>query len=408
MTLKKDLFEFVSQARLVDMIDFKRTAFDKAIKTSAFTNIDFVHSKWPLVSLGNLVSTPPQYGANVAATEGNPLTDYRYIRITDITDSGELNNDWKTAERIDEQYILTDKDLLFARSGATAGKPFLYRKKFGKALFAGYLIRFRFTEKVIPEYVFQFCLAEEYRTWVLAHRSGTAQPNINAQQYSSFKLPLAPLDIQEKVVVECDAIDKKVEEARVQIAKAESDIEQVFSNSIRNATETLRLSDSRIFNLFIGRRVVSNEIVQDGQYKVVSANVHDEFGRINSSVLDDFSVPSVLWGIDGDWMVNYIEKGILFAPTDHCGVIRVLDERKILPKYLTYPLLKAGEQERFSRANRASTERVRALTITVPNIDIQKDVVTKVLEWEAKIAIAKAIINDSAERKQAILDKYLK
>lgn len=194
----------------------------------------------------------------------------------------------------------------------------------------------------------------------------------------------------------------------MQIAKAESDIEQVFSNSIRNATETLRLSDSRIFNLFIGRRVVSNEIVQDGQYKVVSANVHDEFGRINSSVLDDFSVPSVLWGIDGDWMVNYIEKGILFAPTDHCGVIRVLDERKILPKYLTYPLLKAGEQERFSRANRASTERVRALTITVPNIDIQKDVVTKVLEWEAKIAIAKAIINDSAERKQAILDKYLK
>ena len=408
VVIPEDLSEFVSQARLVDMIDFKRTAFDKAIKTSAFTNIDFVHSKWPLVSLGNLVSTPPQYGANVAATEGNPLTDYRYIRITDITDSGELNNDWKTAERIDEQYILTDKDLLFARSGATAGKPFLYRKKFGKALFAGYLIRFRFTEKVIPEYVFQFCLAEEYRTWVLAHRSGTAQPNINAQQYSSFKLPLAPLDIQEKVVVECDAIDKKVEEARVQIAKAESDIEQVFSNSIRNATETLRLSDSRIFNLFIGRRVVSNEIVQDGQYKVVSANVHDEFGRINSSVLDDFSVPSVLWGIDGDWMVNYIEKGILFAPTDHCGVIRVLDERKILPKYLTYPLLKAGEQERFSRANRASTERVRALTITVPNIDIQKDVVTKVLEWEAKIAIAKAIINDSAERKQAILDKYLK
>mgnify|MGYP005891067027 FL=1 len=176
----------------------------------------------------------------------------------------------------------------------------------------------------------------------------------------------------------------------------------------KNAIKALRLSDSRIFNLSIGRRVVSNEIVQDGQYKVVSANVHDEFGRINHSVLDDFSVPSVLWGIDGDWMVNYIEKDILFAPTDHCGVIRVLDETEILPKYLTYPLLKAGEQERFSRANRASTERVRALEITVPDIDVQKDVVDKVLECEVKIAEAKTLISSSEERKQAILDKYLK
>lgn len=102
-------------------------------------------------------------------------------------------------------------------------------------------------------------------------------------------------------------------------------------------------------------------------------------------------------------MVNYIEKNILFAPTDHCGVIRVLDETEILPKYLTYPLLKAGERERFSRANRASTERVRSLTITVPDIDTQKDVVAKVRECETLIAEANSIIDNSAKRKQAIL-----
>ena len=260
----------------------------------------------------------------------------------------------------------------------------------------------------MPEYVFQFCLAEEYRKWVLAHRGGTAQPNINAQQYSSFNIPLPPTNVQENIIQECDTVDKEVEKARLQVAKLESQIKHVFSVATRNATKTLRLSDSKIFNLLIGRRVVSNEIVQNGQYKVVSANVHDEFGRINHSVLDDFSIPSVLWGIDGDWMVNYIEKDILFAPTDHCGVIRVLDETEIIPKYLSYPLLKAGEQERFSRANRASTERIRALSITVPDIDTQKDVVTTVLKCEAKIAEAQAVINSSAERKQAILDKYLK
>ena len=214
--------------------------------------------------------------------------------------------------------------------------------------------------------------------------------------------------LQENIVNECNVVDEEVKKAIKQIEDAESEIEQAFSNATKNATKTLRLSDSHIFNLSIGRRVLSNEIIQNGQYQVVSANVHDEFGRINHSVLDDFSVPSILWGIDGDWMVNYIEKNILFAPTDHCGVIRVLDETEILPKYLTYPLLKAGERERFSRANRASTERVRSLTITVPDIDTQKDVVAKVRECEALIAEANSIIDNSAKRKQAILDKYLK
>ena len=226
--------------------------------------------------------------------------------------------------------------------------------------------------------------------------------------YEQMPIPDAPQDVIEKIVNECNTIDKEVEKARKQISEAESKIEKVFSNSIKHATKTLRLNDIRIFNLSIGRRVVSNEIVQDGQFQVISANVHEEFGRINSSVLDDFSVPSVLWGIDGDWMVNYIEKNIPFAPTDHCGVVRIIDETEILPKYLTYPLFKAGERERFSRASRASTERVRALSITVPDIDTQKDVVAKVLECETKIAEAKAIIDCRAERKQAILDKYLK
>ena len=215
-------------------------------------------------------------------------------------------------------------------------------------------------------------------------------------------------EIIKSIVIETEAVDKEVKKARKQIENAESEIEQTFFNATKNATKILRLNDSRIFNLSIGRRVVSNEIVPNGQYQVVSANVHDEFGRIDYSVLDDFSVPSILWGIDGDWMVNYIEKNILFAPTDHCGVIRVLDETEILPKYLTYPLFKAGERERFSRANRASTERVRSLTMIVPDIDTQKDVVAKVKECETLIAEAKSIIDDSAKRKQEILDKYLK
>lgn len=411
VVVPEDLSEVVSQARLVDMIDFKRTAFDKAIKTSAFTNVEFVHSKWPLASLGSLVSAPPQYGANVAATEGNPLSDYRYIRITDITDSGELNNDWKTAERVDEQYILTDKDLLFARSGATVGKPFLYREKFGKALYAGYLIRFRFTEKVMPEYVFQFCLAEEYRKWVLAHRGGTAQPNINAQQYSSFKLPLAPPDVQAKVVIECEAIDKEVEKAKEQIFEANEQIEQILSG-VHSETKPLRTvapfaTDRIDFDRISATDYITTDNMLQDFEGVRPYAGEPQIGNVTEYKCGDILMSNIrpylkkIWLADHDGGCN--PDVMVFRPTS-----------EVLPEFVYYMLRRQAfidyvmsdvKGMKMPRGNKDNTIRY---TIPIPLPKIQLQIVAEVSAFEAKIAEAQAIINNSAERKQAILDKYLK
>ncbi|MDO4310287.1 MAG: restriction endonuclease subunit S, partial [Prevotella sp.] len=397
----EDLSEFVSQARLVDLIDFKRTAFDKAIKTS-----------------GNLREPVKEFG-----------NDFNYEPIKLIAPI--------TSERIDfskiisSEYITTDNMLQnFGGVESYAGNPIQGKVNcyhIGDILMSNirpYLnkiwisnrnggcssdvIVFRPAKGVLPSYIGCILQRQQFVDFVMADIKGLKMPRGNKSNIERYLIPIPPKQIQQTIVAEFEAVDKEVEEARKEMAKFKLQVELAFSNATKKASKTLRLCDSHIFSLCIGRRVVSNEIVKDGQYKVVSANVHDEFGRISHSVLDDFSVPSVLWGIDGDWMVNYIEKDILFAPTDHCGVIRVLDEKEILPKYLTYSLLKAGEQERYSRSNRASTERVRALTITVPDINTQKNVVTKVQECETKIAEAQATINSGAERKQAILDKYLK
>ena len=107
-------------------------------------------------------------------------------------------------------------------------------------------------------------------------------------------------------------------------------------------------------------------------------------------------------------MVNYIDKDILFNPTDHCGVIRVLDETEVIPRYLVYPLLKAGEIERFSRANRASTERIKALTLMVPSIEIQKQVVAQVSPLEQEVTRLRQKMVSCPAIKQSILDNYLK
>ena len=134
------------------------------------------------------------------------------------------------------------------------------------------------------------------------------------------------------------------------------------------------LDDSKNFELSIGNRVLSSDIVEDGTIPVYSANVFEEFGRINKKLLTDFSIPSIIWGIDGDWMVNYIPEGKEFYPTDHCGVLRVKTD-KILPLYMLYALKSEGDSERFSRSNRASIQKISTLRIQIPSLDIQKEIV---------------------------------
>lgn len=137
-----------------------------------------------------------------------------------------------------------------------------------------------------------------------------------------------------------------------------------------------RLDDNRKFSLQIGRRIVENELAENGKYPVYSANVKVPFGMIDKLLITDFSHDSILWGIDGDWMVNYIRKETPFFPTDHCGVIRVLDAN-ILPYYISMALELVGKSYGFSRTFRASTDRVSGVQIPLPPLSIQKQIVAE-------------------------------
>jgi type I restriction enzyme, S subunit len=158
---------------------------------------------WPEVPLKDVCLVGGEYGAGVPSREfdvGLP----RYIRITDVTDEGDLTSlpvspgreagEW-------EKYRLARGDVLFARSGATVGKTYLHQSD-ADAVFAGYLIRFRpDPEKLLPEVLFQFTRTGAYRRWVENNQRTVAQPNINAKQYGEdLRVPVPPLDLQEDFV----------------------------------------------------------------------------------------------------------------------------------------------------------------------------------------------------------------
>lgn len=178
-----------------------------------------------------------------------------------------------------------------------------------------------------------------------------------------------------------------------------------------------KLSDKNIFDLSIGNRVVSDEIVENGSIPIYSANVFEEFGRIDKQNITDFSVPSILWGIDGDWMVNIIPANKPFYPTDHCGVLRIKTD-DILPKYMALALQIEGEFERFSRSNRASTQRISNLIIQVPSVANQQSIVDVIEDIDKKISAEQNLgnaQNDAQERiekltaeRKELIDKHFR
>ncbi len=220
---------------------------------------------------------------------------------------------------------------------------------------------------------------------------------------------MPPMSVQEKIVTACDKIDEECQTARISIERYKGDIESLFQklDTVDSYQRSrFSLSDRSKFSVSIGQRVLASELISNGEVPVFSANVFEPFGYVDKLLIEDFSQDSILWGIDGDWMVNYYPKNQTFYPTDHCGVLRVLTD-EIHPRYMARILETEGKKLNFSRSYRASIDRIQGITFSVPAIPLQNDVVAKVIDLEYKIADAKQKIKSLNGRKAEIIASYI-
>ena len=91
-------------------------------------------------------------------------------------------------------------------------------------------------------------------------------------------------------------------------------------------------------------------------------------GLIKKSNINDFEHPSILWGIDGNFDLNYMPADERFATTNHCGPIQILD-KKIVPEYLLYAVDARKDEESFDRSFAGLTDKYRALCYRIPILD---------------------------------------
>ena len=201
--------------------------------------------------------------------------------------------------------------------------------------------------------------------------------------------------------------NEEIQQIEQKIKECETRISATFKQlDARSHKVSYRLLDKSKFDVSIGRRILNSEVSSDYSIPVYSANVFEPFGMIDKLLIEDFSKDSILWGIDGDWMVSVIPANCPFYPTDHCGVLRLKTD-EILPKYMAYLLEKEGEKAGFKRSYRASIDRIEGLTVSVAPIKEQQKAIKQIEAYEQQITEAKKVIAETPEKKKTVLKKYL-
>lgn len=156
---------------------------------------------WEQRKLGD-VANSFEYGLNAAAKEFDGIN--KYIRITDIDDSTHefLQSDLTSPDAVLEQadnYKLDDGDILFARTGASVGKTYIYKPSDGLVYYAGFLIRARINKKYDPEFIFQNTLTPDYDKYIRITSQRSGQPGVNAQEYADYELMIPGFGEQKKI-----------------------------------------------------------------------------------------------------------------------------------------------------------------------------------------------------------------
>ncbi|MBK1706093.1 restriction endonuclease subunit S [Halochromatium glycolicum] len=166
--------------------------------------------EWEETTLGQNLSRQPEYGINApAVTYSDELPTY--LRITDISDDGQIRQDQKVsiAKKITDENYLNAGDIVLARTGTSVGKAYKYRNEDGRLVFAGFLIRVRPDKsKINSELLFQFLSTGKYWRWVAFTSTRSGQPGINGTEYASLPIQLPPtLKEQEKIAACLSSLD---------------------------------------------------------------------------------------------------------------------------------------------------------------------------------------------------------
>lgn len=296
--------------------------------------------EWKKSNLGN-ISSNEMYGMNSAAKDYDGFN--KYIRITDISETSNkfIPNPLTSPDGdLEDKYKLKKGDIVFARTGASTGKTYLYDDNDRNLYFAGFLIKFHI-DNADPKFIFYNTLKEEYLNWVSVMSVRSGQPGINSNEYKKLPIILPSLDEQNKISNFLTSIDKKIDllERKHQFYQEFKKylMQQIFTQKLRFNFDEIRLKSISKINK--GKQLNKEHMLEIGKFYVLNGG-QEPSGYTDSWNTSENTV-TISEGGNSCGFVNFnTEK---FWSGGHCYYLNKLSEN--IDVYYLYSYLKFIEPQ---------------------------------------------------------------
>lgn len=327
--------------------------------------------EWEKTTFGN-IATGFDYGMNAAAKAYDGKN--KYIRITDIDESSSTYDDKDIVSpdgTLSDNYLVKERDILLARTGASTGKTYLYRKSDGKLYYAGFLIRANVTTHN-PYFVFSQLHTHRYWRWVSIMSARSGQPGINSQEYSSFPVFTTSIQEENKIAKLLSLLDERISTQN----KIIEDLKKLKSAISKKLLDNDRWTTYKIQDIAkIGRgRVISSVEIERQKHPLYPVYSSQTSNDGIMGYLDDYMFDGeyITWTTDGANAGTVFYRKGKFNCTNVCGTL------KIQPKYDCYfvsLVLQQATQKyvSFNLANPKLMNNIMAsIKIKMPDIEMQK------------------------------------
>ena len=347
------------------------------------------------------IATGFDYGMNAAAKPYDGQN--KYIRITDIDEASSTYNNSSIVSPdgiLSENYVVNEGDILLARTGASTGKSYLYRKSDGKLYYAGFLIRANVAEHN-PYFVFSQLHTHRYWRWVSIMSARSGQPGINSLEYASFPIFTTTLKEENKISSLLSLIDERITTQNKiieDLKKLKSAISERFFTSINGDVVTL----ADICDIVKGKQVNGEFLTDSGNYYVMNGGIEP------SGYYDDYNTEANTISIsEGGNSCGYVQFNTTpFWSGGHCYTIQNITNN--VEKLYLYHYLKCNEDTIMklrigSGLPNIQKKDLAKFRVIVPIIEQQKTISAFLSLLERKVQVETDILIAVQSEKQYLL-----
>lgn len=411
--LNEGISKFVSMGNLVDMMDFSRVIFTKEIKTSFLTKqIFFDDEKFEMKALAT-IATFIQRGKNpVYGEEGIQVIKSGQARGGIEFDFSKVY--FATNYDSEDKRILKKGDILINSTGVgTAGRVTLFDLN-GKYAVDNHITILRTKNGVDNLYVFYTLAYGIGFKNIEAMAAGTSgQIELSVSTIQNIKIPLPPIDIQKKIVEECEKIDQVVTKNKEMIREMQTNMEAIISSleGLRQPLKTIMCyGKERIsYSAITPETYVSTDNMEQNCDGIVPYNGTPNVNTIVAYQKGDILLSNIRPYLKKLWLANC---------NGGCSPdVLVLHNNRpaqVDSSFIYYSLRRQGffdfimSDIKGMKMPRGKKETIEKFEIILPSLDKQKEVVEKMSKIDEEISKAKQYVANAYSAKQAILDKYLK